>query len=200
METEALLGTLNRGDLIQGIGYKVLERLEMEKAISTVTQRLVTTWNHFHAEYRIKGQNTVTWSLHALQLGLPEHPPMLQDHWEHNTHYPAENQEPRRLQSAATPQFSVEPEQRLPEFTVLLPPLKPCSRASSLEPTCTYRCCHCPGNWQKQKRKSGLSFLGTLHLLPLPPIDRTNLRPPGKGVWEIEMSEFQPPVTQSRED
>lgn len=43
METETLVGTLNRGDLIQGIGYKVLERLEMEKAVGTSTQRLVTT-------------------------------------------------------------------------------------------------------------------------------------------------------------
>lgn len=38
---ETPLGLLNRGDLIQGICYKVLEKLEVEKAGSTVTQRSV---------------------------------------------------------------------------------------------------------------------------------------------------------------
>lgn len=39
METETPGGILNRGDLIQGVGYKVLENLETAKAGDTVTQR-----------------------------------------------------------------------------------------------------------------------------------------------------------------
>lgn len=38
METETPLGTLNRGDLIQGIDYKVLDSLEMEKAVGSYSE------------------------------------------------------------------------------------------------------------------------------------------------------------------
>lgn len=135
---------------------------------------------------------------HSLQPGVPEHPVVLQGHWEGpQQSLPCRKPGARETVSPAPLQLPAEPEHRLP-VTLLLPPRNRAARAASPEPTRTSCCCYCSGHW-KQKRRSGLSFSATFDLLPLTPIDRTRLQPCGKGVWDREKSEFQPPVIQRRE-